>query len=157
MLQRLQIKMGVSLWLLYAFQPPSIYKNKVKFIDQVWQLASIPAFRFQIKDTRQPYQIFFYTKNSLEYPYHNLYITYDLKDAVGNLLRTELKNFELFDAKTGKPHGKIWGKIQSQEFVLLESYQFPHVGVYTLKVQHFMRTDNLPGVCAIGIKVSKVN
>lgn len=156
MIQRLQIRVGVSLWLLYACQPSSIYKDKVKFTDQVWQLALTPTFRFQVEDTTQPYHIFFYIKNSLEYPYRNLYITYYLEDAAGSSLCTELKNFELFDAKTGKPLGQGWGQTQSQEFLLLENYRFPR-GEYTLKVEHFMRTDNLPGVRAIGIKVSKVN
>lgn len=37
---------------------------------------------------------------------------------------------------------------------MVDGHQFSHPGSYTLKPEHFMRKDTLPGVQAVGIKVT---
>jgi gliding motility-associated lipoprotein GldH len=62
----------------------------------------------------------------------------------------------LFDAKTGKPFGKSGiGDLYDHRFLLLKNYQFKSKGKYRMKFEQFMRTDTLPGILAVGLRVER--
>ncbi|MEL6606849.1 MAG: gliding motility lipoprotein GldH [Bacteroidota bacterium] len=144
----------LSLFLFYACGGTSIYQTSTSLEHSQWPASSVLDFSFQVGDESQDYDIYLLVKNSQDYPYQNLYVTYYLEDATHNLLHKELKNYALFDIKTGKPLGTGWRKSKRHEFLLTTGYQFSQSGSYTLKLVHFMRTDHLPGLQTIGMKVT---
>lgn len=139
----------LSLFLFYACGHSSIYQTSTSLANSQWPASSLLDFSFQVKDETCAYDIYLLVKNTPDYPYQNLYVTYYLEDGT----HKELKNYALFDVKTGKPLGKGWRKSKRHEFLLTTGRQFPQPGFYTLRLAHFMRTDHLSGLQTIGIKV----
>ena len=140
--------------LLFACESTPIYQNKVTLTDHAWPAEELLNFSFQVQDTAQLYDIYLVVNNTQAYPYQNLYITYYLEDATQALCNSELKNYPLFEAKTGKPLGKGWGKVKSHALIVLQGHHFSCPGWYTFKLAQFMRTEALTGLQAVGIKVT---
>jgi gliding motility-associated lipoprotein GldH len=143
----------VVLLLLCACEPVTVYQNTITLPEAQWHVDFLPEFQFQVKDAKEPHYIYLIVEHTPNYPYQNLYLTYYLEDDTQTLRETSLKNYKLFDAKTGKPLGSGFGKTKHHAFVLLNNYAFSQPGLYTLKLEQFMRADALPGLQAIGIKV----
>jgi gliding motility-associated lipoprotein GldH len=133
----------------------TIYQNTHTLVHKIWPTTAIQHFTFQVVDTTQAYDITLLVSNNPTYPYQNLFVSYDLQDEKEHILQKCLKEYRLFDPKTGKPLGIGWNKKKSHQFVLLQGYQFANSGTYHLALTQFMRTEDLAGIEAIGIQVSK--
>lgn len=144
----------LGLCLFYACGQTAIYQSSISLEGSQWPESTVLDFSFQIKDETRSYDIYLLVKNTSAYPYQNLYVTYYLEDGTKQLLRKELKNYALFEPKTGTPLGKGGGKSKHHEFLVTAGHCFSQPGLYTLKLAHFMRTATLPGIQAIGIKVA---
>lgn len=149
-------KYYLGLFLLFACEGNQIYQNTHTLAQQTWPATAVQTFTFQVVDTTQAYDIDLCIKNTQAYPYQNFFIAYALQDQAQQLLQNGLEDYMLFEEKTGKPLGTGYGKIKNNQFVLLKNYYFTEPGLYTLNLTQFMRTQNLGGVHAIGIKVNKV-
>lgn len=133
-----------------------VFEKNMSFDNKMWHLDTVPSFEFTIKDKTIPYNLYFNVRNSVSYPYRNLYITYSLEDSLGNSLAEDLVNYELFTRKTGKPLGESGiGDIYDHQFLILENYQFDRSGNYRISFQHYMRKDSLNDVLAIGSRIEK--
>ena len=139
--------------LLNGCDTARIYEKNVDLAERQWQVSEKPTFEFSIND-QQPYNLYCNLRNSVDYPYSRIFITYTLKDAAGTELKKELINAFLFDEKTGKPLGSSGlGDIYDQQLLLLKDYTFKSTGTYTLQFEQFMRTDSLQGILAVGARV----
>jgi len=128
--------------------------HKIMILDNYhWSMDRVLNFSFQVKDIAKTYDVILLVTSTQDYPYQNLYITHHLEDAVGHLLNKALKNYPLFDSKTGSPLGSGLLQSHKHEFAVVNRHQFAHTGSYTVKLEHSMRTDTLPGLQAVGIKV----
>lgn len=132
-----------------------IYEKNVEISDKTWIADSVVHFSFQITDSRKSYNLYYNLRNSISYPFQNIYVNYTLEDTLGNELATELVNQNLFHPKTGKPFGDGLGDIFDHQFKLLENYRFNQPGAYRVKLQQFMRRDSLPEIISVGIRVEE--
>ncbi len=131
-----------------------LYENNHDFEDHSWKVTEMPEFEFRIDDPEKKYNIYFNLRNSLDYPYSRIFITYHLQDSAGNKLQTKLNTQDLFDQKTGSPFGSTGlGDIYDHRFLLLNNYEFKFPGKYKVKLEQFTRQDTLKGVLAIGVRV----
>ena len=131
-----------------------IYETNQDFEDRTWKVSQAPEFEFRITDTGKKYNLYYNVRNSLEYPYSRIFVTYHLQDSLGNDLQSKLNTQDLFDQKTGAPFGSSGlGDIYDHRFSLLENYEFNFPGRYKLKLEQFTRQDTLKGVLAIGVRV----
>ncbi len=149
----LRIHCWLILLLFCACEHTMVYQKTISLPETQWCVDFLPEFKFHIREEEQTYNIYFTVEYTPTYPYQNLCLTYYLENDTQDLLETALKDYELFDAKTGKFLGSGFGKTKSHVSTILRNYQFPKPGLYTLKMEHFMRTDVLPGLQAIGIKI----
>lgn len=143
----------VGLLLFCACERLPIYQKNIVLDNCHWPVDTVLEFSFRVKNIAPAYDILLVVKNTQDYPYQNLYATHYLEDETKHLLHQTLNNCPLFDFKTGKPLGSGLGKSKKHELVIVEDHQFSHTGLYIIKLEHFMRTDTLPGLQAIGIKV----
>ena len=150
-----KIVLLLLLTLSWGCNSDRIYEKNVDFPNRVWPSDSVASFEFRIPDANVPYDIFYNIRNTLSYPFQNIYITYYLEDSIGNVLKTELINRNLFLPKTGKPKGEGLGDIYSHQFLLIPDYKFEHQGLYKLRLQQYMRLDSLPEVVSLGLKIKK--
>lgn len=133
---------------------PSIFEGKMDFDKNGWSINAPAKFEFDITNIDQAYDLYLHVRVSEEYPYRNLYVKYYLEDSTGNVLDSELNNILLFDSKTGEPLGGGLGSIYDIQKKFIQDYHFNTPGHYQFRVEQFMRQDALPGIHAVGIKVS---
>ena len=136
--------------------PNRVYEENIDFEDALWTVDNVPEFTFEIKDTDVSYNIKINIRNSLSFPFHNIYLKYNLSDSIDRALISELKEYYLFDAKTGTPQGNGLGDIFDNQFNLTENYSFSSPGKYTVDLQQSMRLDTLPMILSVGVRVEKI-
>lgn len=144
------------LFALWACDPARVYERNVDLAEAVWHKDSLVHFQINVADTSVPYHLSVNVRNASAYPYYNLYLKYALTDSVGKILHSELKDFHLFDPKSGRPLGDGLGDLFDHRFRILENMKFPGPGSYRLSVQHYMRVDQLPLVVSVGARLEKV-
>ena len=131
-----------------------VYEQNRDFSEKFWLVDEIPEFEFEITETSRGYDLFYNIRNSISYPYHNLYVKYTLEDSLGNVVSSKLQNMDLFDPVTGKPYGDGLGDIFDHRMLALQDQKFEQAGTYSFKVQQFMRQDTLPMILSVGLRVA---
>ena len=153
-MKRLSPILSVVLFLLLAACDGNrVYQQAYEFDKRGWHMDSIPAFTFEVEDNA-PKNLVLHLRNSIAYPWHNVYLTYYLEDSTGRELASELINIQLFDPKTGAPQGK-GSSIYQHEVSILENHRFPTTGKYTIKVAQYMRELELKEILSVGVRVEK--
>lgn len=133
--------------------PLRVYEKNVDFNNKIWVVDDIPVFEFEISEPRRTYNLYYNVRNSVSYPYHNLYVKYSLEDTLGNVISSKLQNMDLFDPVTGKPHGEGLGDIFDHRVLAVTAEEFKNPGTYRFKLQQFMRQDTLPMILSVGLRV----
>ncbi len=142
---------------LISCETNRIYETNHDFEDRTWKINEAQEFEFRIDDPEKKYNLYYNVRNSLDYPYSRIFVTYHLQDSLGNELQSKLDTQDLFDQKTGVPFGtSSLGDIYDHRFLLLNDYEFKLPGKYKLKLEQSTRQDTLKGVLAIGVRVETV-
>ncbi len=150
---------AINLMLLWALgiwgcTSDATYEAYITFENQAWYADSVARFDFTIENTSVPYRLDYYIRNSLEYPYYNLYVQYELLDSDGRILRTSLEENNLMHPQSGKPFGEGSGSVFDHTFPLMQSYSFEKTGAYQLVLKQYMRLDTLGGIHAVGFRIA---
>ena len=133
-----------------------VYERNIDLNSRFWPVSEKPEFEFEITDPNQSYNLYCNVRNSLDYPYARIFITYYLQDSAGVTLEKDLVRQLLFDEKTGEPFGESGlGDLYDHRIPLKQNYRFPYSGKYRMIFEQFMRTDSLAGVLAVGLRVEK--
>ena len=132
-----------------------IFEKNVKMKNRVWSIHEPVIFQFSIEDIHFSYDFYFNLRNSILYPYQNIYLNYSLMDTLGNTYKDDLVNIKLFDSKTGEPLGDGLGDIFDHQYQVIDGYLFNNPGVYQMKINHYMRPDSLPEIMAVGIRIER--
>jgi gliding motility-associated lipoprotein GldH len=144
------------LFTLSSCDKARVYEKNVDFKTNVWHINEAALFDVEIKDADQPYHIAVNVRNSLNYPYRNLYIKYQLADSLGHIIDDRLYEIMLFHPKTGKPYGSGMGDLFDHQNRIRETYRFPYAGNYTISLKQYMRVDELPYIVSTGIRIEKI-
>lgn len=133
-----------------------LYEDNREFVDRAWKVTEEPKFEFAVNDTSIRYNLYYNVRNSLNYPFARIFITFHLYDSSGKELAKKLVNNDLFDQKTGHPLGESGlGDLYDHQFPVLKNHQFAYPGRYSIKLDQFMRQDTLQGVIAAGVRIEK--
>jgi gliding motility-associated lipoprotein GldH len=132
-----------------------VFEKNVKISNRVWDIDDPAIFQFEIQDTHVPYDFYFNLRNSILYPYQNIYLNYSLMDTLGNVFRSDLVNIRLFDSRTGEPLGDGLGDIFDHQYQVINDYRFNNPGYFQMRVSHYMRPDSLSEVMAVGLRIEK--
>ncbi|WP_128547446.1 gliding motility lipoprotein GldH [Larkinella soli] len=144
------------LWLMLSgCDENAVYKGIEDIEDGTWYVNRAPEFTFQIKDTTATYSIHYIVRNSISYPYFNLYIRRYLLDDAGKTLDSRLDELTLLDPKSGKPYGDGLGDLFDHRINMVKNYRFAHAGTYTVRLRQYMRQNPLPEIYSVGITVEK--
>lgn len=135
-----------------------LYEDYHDFENGSWAIKDLPRFDFSIQDTQRTYNLYCNLRSSISYPFSDFRFTYELQDSLHMSLDRKLVTQYLFDKKTGKPFGDSGlGDIYDNQFLILKDYKFRKAGVYTMQFEQFMRTDELEGILAVGLRVERTS
>lgn len=145
-----------SAFLIAACDSQRVFEKNIEIPNKLWRTDSVLNFEFEINSTRQRFNLYYNVRNSLSYPFQNLYVQCVVQDTLGNQVKKELINQNLFDPKTGRPYGSGLGDVFDHQFLILENYKFNRVGTYKVNIKHYMRPDTLQEIMAVGVRLEKV-
>jgi len=129
------------------------YQSYQNFDDGNWYYDSLAIFEFNITEPNTSYDLSFLVRNSISYPFYNLYTQYELVNQDESLLIKGMKESNLMNIKTGEPFGKGVGDLFDHSILLVPHYQFKDTGTYQIKLRQFMRTDTLSEIFAVGFQI----
>jgi len=133
-----------------------VFEKNTDFNSRFWKVNEKPDFEFDVTDSTQPYNLYCNVRNSLDYPYARIFITWRLQDSTGTVLEKDLAQYMLFDEKTGRPFGESGlGDIYDHRIPIKRDYRFPHTGKFKVSFEQYMRTDTLSGVLAVGLRLER--
>jgi len=141
---------------LSACETSSTFKAHQEIKDGLWYVKNEPSFTFEISDTTKTYNVFYLVRNSIGYPYYNLYVKQFLINDKKKIVNEALNELILMDEKTGKPLGDGLGDLFDHKIVALKNYRFSRTGKYTIKMRQYMRQNPLPEILSMGISVEPV-
>ncbi|MDO7888087.1 gliding motility lipoprotein GldH [Hymenobacter cheonanensis] len=122
----------------------------------VWDVQQRPTFTFAIADTTARYDVYFNVRNAADYGFYNLYLKHTLTGPNGRPAGPALLHqMVLMDPKTGQPLGAGAGDIFDHQFLALPHQHFARPGTYKLTLEQYMRQNQLPGIMAVGVRVTK--
>lgn len=119
-----------------------------------WYADSVLRFELPVAQAGK-YDLYYHIRNTLDYPYYNMYVQYSIVDSTGKVLAKNLQHIVLMDPKTGEPYGTNLGDIFEHELIALPAYEFPAPGKYVYLIQQYMREDPLPEVLSFGVKLRR--
>ena len=129
-----------------------LYDNS-KMIEDKWNKNNYKTFELNVEDTLNPYNFYINIRNSVDYRYANVYF---FMETVFPNNQVSVDTIECILAdKKGKWIGKGYGKYRDNQILLRRRGAFPMKGKYKFILKHGMRTDNLEGINAVGIRIEK--
>jgi gliding motility-associated lipoprotein GldH len=141
---------------LLACDPTRVEEAQVDLPDRLWVRQRPVYFTFRVNDPAMKYNLLSSFRNSDDYPYSRLFVTWRLADSVGRELDTKMEVLWLFDPKSGKPYGaSAIGDIFSHDVPLRQGYTFPYRGNFTLALEQTMRNDSLKGIATVGFRLEE--
>lgn len=140
---------------VFGCNSSALYKGYEEIPSAEWKMDDEKSFEFEIKDNSKKVSINYLVRNSVDYPFYNLYLKSILKDSTGKVLVSGMDQLILFNEKTGKPLGDGLGDLFDQRVTAskYETFQFPYNGKYSFEIQHNMRPDPLLGLLGVGIEI----
>ena len=127
------------------------YNKKIYFPQKKWKDTFLPHFTIEVKNPTKKYQLTLLLTYNQKYNFQNLYIQHTILKKEKKII-TNTCEIKLFHPISGKPLGTGWYKKKTAKIILLQNYQFPQKGKYTLQIEQFMRKKILQGIIAISLE-----
>ncbi len=130
-----------------------VYEQLYLVEEEGWYNEDFLRFRFEITDTTVPYNFYIDVRNSVEYPYSNLFLF------VRTVLPDQQHAQDTLDIWMADPEGR-WlgsgiGKYRDRRVLIMPAFRFPMAGEYQFEIEHAMREPLLSGIAAAGIRVER--
>ena len=118
-----------------------------------WKSEEKAHFDVQITDTLSRYDFFLNVRNSVDYPYSNLYLFIHTTNPVGKKSQDTVE-CQLSDY-AGKWLGSGFGSIKFNRFLIQKGVNFRQKGRYTFEIEQAMRVKELKGIVDVGVRIEK--
>ncbi|HNL37825.1 MAG TPA: gliding motility lipoprotein GldH [Saprospiraceae bacterium] len=130
-----------------------IFEQEQKIQGARWNYADTLNFSFDVSDTTFLYNLYLDFTYLDSFPHQNLYLRLHTLFPDGKRAQ-KLRSFNLFDP-SGNPLGKSSGHEMTLQTMLQENAYFKLPGTYTITLEQYGRTDALPGIQAVSMRVEK--
>ena len=130
--------------------------DKFKDFDKNGWNSNVPSiFHFSTKDNDYLTNILFRIRYDIDYPYQNLYYSFNVLDSLDTIVNKELNEIILFDEINGRPLGNGIGKTFILEENVIEKLTLKNNSSFSIHIYQKMREENLVGIKSIGVLVEK--
>lgn len=140
--------LALSSLMLIACQKEAVYTH-FESLPGTWSADSTLVFHPVLSDSVNEYQVLINIRHTDRYPYQNLWLFVDLqRDSI--LLRRDT-----IEAQMANERGEWQGQGISRyalPLLYLEGQTLIQ-GDYTLSIQQGMRTEKLPGITEVGVRI----
>jgi gliding motility-associated lipoprotein GldH len=118
-----------------------------------WNSNDMARFEVQIADTITRYDFYLNLRNSMDYPYSNIFLFLHTIGPSGMKAQDTLE-CQLADY-TGKWLGSGSGSLRFNRFLIQKGAGFHQKGRYVFEIEQAMRVKELKGITDVGIRIEK--
>jgi gliding motility-associated lipoprotein GldH len=151
------ISIFVTCFIFLSCDTIDLYERVVTIPKHNWQNSFKPTFKFTIKDTTVPYQVFLILRHNEKYNYNNLWI--NLYTVVPGSKTATRSQYELPLATNEKGWlATAMDDIYEHRIALTPLNQklyFRKAGDYVFTIEHIMRENPLENVMNVGLRIEK--
>lgn len=145
----------ISLFFLFtACTNNNIYFQYQSVNPNGWNADSLYVFDIEITDTLSEYNVYINVRNTPAYKNQNLWL-FITEEYPNEILTNDTIEFYLADIR-GKWLGSGAGALKEMPVLYKQNIKFEKSGIYTYKIGHGMRYDELIGINDVGIRVEKI-
>ena len=159
------LALGILLLLASCLESPT-YQAQHSIPKNAWAYAHKPSFSFDITDTAARYHAYFLIRHTDAYPFSNIWVWVETQqpgDSTFNRVRVEVPLADrqgnwLARGDNGLAMGSSTGAIWEHRMPLSRGDApviFPKAGRYTIRFEQAMRTNPLPEVLQVGLRIEK--
>ena len=141
--------------ILSSCDPNLVYEKNTKIPDGIWYRDNIVHFEVVIEDTISSHNLFVNVRNTSLYPMSNLYLFIETTAPSGHFVRDTVEVI-LADEK-GKWLGSGLGDIWDLQQLYKQNVRFAQRGKYSFEFEQAMRTEKLPFILDVGLRVEKAD
>jgi len=153
------ILLPIAFCLLVASCNPSpYYQHEEALPKNTWYAANKLSFKYDISDTNAYYVPYFLVRHTDAYPYKNIWVWMYVKEPDESYFHKFRLNIQLAEA-SGQWRGRSMGEIWEQRLLVTglgDSISLRKSGPYEIVFEQNMRTDPLPEILNIGLRVEKI-
>lgn len=134
-----------------------VYQKQYSVPGNAWTYGWKPVFEFDITDTTAAYNMYFLIRHTEAYPNSNIWVKIHSKEPGDSTFREDRIEIPLAESD-GRWLGKGMGSIWEQRMPITRNdipKVFRKAGRYTLRLEQNMRTNPLPEVLQVGLRVEK--
>jgi hypothetical protein len=150
---RLTMLAIVSALLLVACDQNRLYETNLPIADQKWDYKDVKTYTLAVKDTATRYNVYINIRHSFQYEWRNIYVQVGTTLPDGKRLEKRV-NLALSEAD-GKWFGSCLGDNCDLPIMIQHDAKFPQVGSYTFTIRQDMRTNPLPLIKSVGLRVER--
>ncbi len=143
---------GISM-LFTACDNNRIFEENKTIPETGWNSDDIKKFEVDIKDPSTATNFYINVRNADGYPYYNLFLFIKTTFPDGKM-STDTLECVLADEK-GKWLGSGIGDIYDNQIPFKRNVRFPVAGKYTFDIQQGMRTEGVPLIMDVGLRIEK--
>ncbi|MGZ4048680.1 MAG: gliding motility lipoprotein GldH [Bacteroidia bacterium] len=130
-----------------------IFEQNQALPESGWASSNIVKFNVDIKDPATATNFYINVRNADGYPYNNLFLFIKTTFPDGKMSNDTLECI-LADEK-GKWIGSGIGDLYDNQIPFKKNVRFPLAGTYSFEIQQGMRTDNIPLIMDVGLRIEK--
>jgi len=130
-----------------------VFEDNKELPDYTWDVKNKISFDVNIEDTTSLHNLYVNVRHASHYPYANLYMFIAIKFPNGKLAKDTLEC--VFADASGQWKGDGMGDIWDNQILWKPNVKFPVTGKYTFEYEHAMRTEQVPFIMEVGLRVEK--
>ncbi len=130
-----------------------IYEQNETIPESGWNTDDVKKFEVEIKDPATPVNFYINVRHADGYPYSNLFL-FIKTNLPGGKASVDTLECMLADEK-GKWLGSGVGDIYDNQIPFKRNVRFPQAGKYVFEIQQGMRTDGVPLIMDVGLRIEK--
>ena len=123
------------------------------FQSESWQRFNILSFELQVEKADKPYEVVFFARHNLDFPYRSLDFNMVMNTPSGE---ERIKEYRL---KVKNPAGKLLGKCENEicevMVVLKKEIYFNKSGLLVIELENLTPRMKTPGLLGVGIRLEK--
>ena len=130
-----------------------VFEQNQAIPESGWAGTNILKFNVDIKDPSTATNFYINVRNADGYPYNNLFLFIKTTFPNGKMSKDTLECI-LADEK-GKWLGSGMGDLYDNQIPFKKNVRFPLAGTYSFEIEQGMRTENIPLIMDVGLRIEK--
>ena len=127
-----------------------VYDENKEVNQQAWKTTDKLYYEVDITDTKKDYKLAINIRNTIEYPYSNIF--FYMNTILPNGKVTKCDTIECYLAyPDGTWKGKGSSKIRDNRFWIAKNIKFEQKGKYTFELRQATIDSTLKGICDVGL------